>query len=395
MLRHTPDPTVRTLLIDRMAPSGVEARVLWDRLEKESDVSARRALLHSLGEYGLDRLPGPERAKLSPRLKSLYREDPDAGVHGSSGYLLRKWGMGQDVLAIDLELQKQKPVEGRKWYVNGQGQTMSMIARPGVVTMGEEAHRRRIERSYALATTEVTVEQFQRFLKERPLADFQYAEMRSPTPDSPMNSVSWYDAAAYCNWLSEKEGIPPEQWCYVPNKYGRYACGMWMKRDFANLTGYRLPTSAEWENACRAGAETEYAFGDSDELLGNYAWYDVTTRSAKSYPVGGLRPNEHGLFDMHGNMWEWCQDRYDFGYLPITWKGGLQSDAPDDLTVAGQSEESRVLRGCSFNNHASYARSADRVNVEPGVRNSDVGFRPARTFIPEANGVDPTQPDSR
>jgi formylglycine-generating enzyme required for sulfatase activity len=383
LLRHTPDPTVRTLLIDRMAPSGVEARVLWDRLENEADVSARRALLQSLGEYGLDRLPGPERAKLSPRLKSLYREDPDAGVHGSAGYLLRKWGMGKEVLAMDQELQKSKPVAGRKWYVNGQGQTMAMITKPGPFWMGEgqELRRRRIERSYAISSTEVTVEQFQRFLKDRPQKDIQYDQELSPTSDSPMNNVRWYEAAAYCNWLSEKEGISKDQWCYVPNKEGKYAEGMGMKKDFVNLTGYRLPTEAEWENACRSGSDTTYTYGESDEQLGNYAWYDITTKSAKSYPVGGLRPNEHGLFDMHGNMWEWCQDRYNLSPA-ISWKGSSIPDSQDDQATIGQEGERRVLRGGSFANPASVARSASRYGNGPGKRLFINGFRPARTFIP-------------
>ena len=90
---------------------------------------------------------------------------------------------------------------------------------------GNELHRRRIERSYAISATEVTVDQFQRFLKERPFKDVLFTPTRSPTPDSPMHGVSWYQAAEYCNWLSEKEGIPKEQWCYVPNKDGRVRGG--------------------------------------------------------------------------------------------------------------------------------------------------------------------------
>src|SRR5262249_45816429 len=150
---------------------------------------------------------------------------------------------------------------------------------------------------------EVTVEEFQRFRKDQP--DPKVA----PFPDCPMNSVTWYEAAAYCNWLSELHGIPKDQWVYQPNEKGAYAQGMKMAANYLQRTGYRLPTEAEWEYACRAGANTGFAFGESDELLGKYAWF-VGNSNGDSHPSGALRPNDLGLFDMHGNAWEWCQEKY-------------------------------------------------------------------------------------
>ncbi|MBI1915397.1 MAG: SUMF1/EgtB/PvdO family nonheme iron enzyme [Planctomycetes bacterium] len=368
LLRHVPDPTLRSYLIDRLGPGGVEARAVIDWLdpEREPDVSARRALLLALAEFDQDRLPPHERAELVPRLLALYRDDPDPGIHGATGWLLRQWQQQDKVEAIDVASRERQRPETRRWYVNGQGQTM-VIVPPGEFETVEGGKRQkvRIEHRFALAAREVTVAEFRRFHK-----DHQYFKEYAPTEDCPVNMVSWYDAAAYCNWLSKSEGIPEAQWCYVPNEKGKYAEGMKVKANVLSLSGYRLPTEAEWEYACRAGSVTAWSMGEGEDLLGKYGWYDANS-GRRLRPVGLLRPNDLGFFDLHGNVWEWCQNRYE---AFMDKKDPQKEDVVD-------SKSSRSLRGGAFDFYALDVRAAIRSSNVPANRDDSSGFRPARTVV--------------
>jgi formylglycine-generating enzyme required for sulfatase activity len=137
----------------------------------------------------------------------------------------------------------------------------------------------------------VTVAQFLKFHKDH---DHEGYKQYAPTVDCPVMMISWHDAAAYCNWVSKAEGIAEGQWCYKQKEKGAYEPAA----NHLQRTGYRLATEAEWEYACRAGADSEYCYGDPVELLGKYAWYDATSLG-KSHPAGALKPNDLGLFDMH------------------------------------------------------------------------------------------------
>jgi len=191
-----------------------------------------------------------------------------------------------------------------------------------------------------------------------------------------VNQISWFDAVAYCNWLSEQEGIPKDQWCYEPNKDGKYEDGMKMASDYLKRTGYRLPTEAEWEYACRAGADTGYSLGESAELLHKYAWFDANCMG-KCHPVGSLKSNDLGLFDMHGNEWEWCHDMY-VQYFE-TKDNKVIADTEGTTKIFTNNR--RVLRGGSFGNPPSDLRSANRhIHSEPWVRFYTHSFRPARTL---------------
>jgi formylglycine-generating enzyme required for sulfatase activity len=298
--------------------------------------------------------------------------------------------------------------------LNAEGLTMASISGPVEFRMGspetevgrnpaedspdEAQHTARIPRSYAISIHEVTVAQFRRFLEAHPevksrhryenYPDRMDQVMRDFSPDSngPQIAVTWYEAAMFCNWLSEREGLPQSEWVY-PSRMEDIRHGMRMPTDYLRRTGYRLPTEAEWEYAARAGTSTSRYFGESDSLLGEHAWYSRNPPKRKhdpvdpndpqrTSPVGRLKANTFGLFDVYGNVWEWTQSRV----LPYP-AGGVHVDVEDEELVVSDSA-ARVRRGGGFPYEAAMMRSAARgtVSAFPSLRRDNVGFRVARTI---------------
>jgi formylglycine-generating enzyme required for sulfatase activity len=187
-------------------------------------------------------------------------------------------------------------------------------------------------------------------------------------PDLPVEQVTWPQAARYCNARSRHEGLKP---CYNEDTG---------ECDFS-ASGYRLPTEAEWEYACRAGAgaDTEYAFGGDPRQLGDYAWFTANS-ARKTHPVGRKKPNAWGLYDMHGNVAEWCQDVYDPGYYAAS---------PEKDPRGPESGNDYVLRGGSWKSAADAVRSSSRLGENPGFSDAclardAIGFRCVRKPPPSA-----------
>ena len=239
-------------------------------------------------------------------------------------------------------------VGGRGWYVNSEGQTMIVIH--------SNTHREGgLNDAFAISSHEVTIAEFRRSgLK------FTLDPLIASTEDCPVHNVNWYMAAEYCNWLSEQDGIPEDQWVYEPNGEGKFAEGMKIKEKFLELSGYRLPTESEWEQACRGGSSGRYGFGQPQALLPQYS-HCVLSSSAQSRSVGSLLPNDFGLFDMHGNMLEWTQDAESGPASPI------QKDIP------------RVMRGGMFSDRPINVRSGAHFPYHPVIKDVTYGFRVARS----------------
>ena len=211
-------------------------------------------------------------------------------------------------------------------------------------------HRVQITKPFYLGIYEVTQQQYEKVMGKNP------SEFKGPS--QPVEKISWEDATEFCRKLSEMDG----------------------KND------YRLPTEAEWEYACRAGTSTRYSCGD--KLDPAFAWFSDNS-DRQTHPVGEKRPNDWGLYDMHGNVWEWCQDRYADAYY--------KSSPPDD--PAGPSTDSlRVFRGGGWNDGAGGCRSAIRGWFRPGPRGGILGFRvalvPVESAAPPEDTMPPPEPET-
>jgi eukaryotic-like serine/threonine-protein kinase len=448
LLQRTPpdDPRVRSYLIHRLSPLGADAGALIRRLEEEPNVTIRRALLLSLGEFSEEELSPAARSALVPDLQALYRTETDPGLHAAADWLLRQWkqenwlkqangqwakdrqGRDKRLEGIGQLVQKDADRTPPQWYVNSQGQTMVVIPGPVEFLMGsppteegreavELQHPRRIGRTYAVAAKAVTVREFRQFVEESKLEAWFEARGQAaplmkrygPDENGPAILVDWYRAAEYCNWLSRQDGIPEDQWCYETNAakqlqekasvlgsllgphdpLARAAGTSYfyflldrrpqvtaLRNGYLGLGAYRLPTEAEMEYACRARAVTSRYYGETEDLLANYGWYQNNSQE-RTWPVGWKKPNDLGLFDIHGNVYNWCQEEYQSDYAGS--KGGKRlEDKEDRLEIVSTSE--RVVRGGSFLYRASYLRCAYRDRGAPTNRGHVVGFRPARTL---------------
>jgi len=195
-----------------------------------------------------------------------------------------------------------------------------------------------ISKAFYMGATEVTQSQYQALMGKNP-SRFNGAR-------GPVEQVTWNDATAFCKALSKKTG----------------------KRVV-------LPTEAQWEYACRAGANTRFSFGDADKELAAHGWFSSNS-GGRSRPVGRKTPNAFGLYDMHGNVWEWCRDAFgDRSYAKA------KNVDPENTTASRY----RVQRGGSWSNDAPSCRSAMRGRSAPGDRRADFGFRVVVESGPDAD----------
>ncbi len=312
--------------------------------EVEVDAGGRKAVLVRLVPDAIPAKPGPDKVPVGKELPKPGTVDLGSGVKMEFVLIPKgKFKMGSP-----------KDEKDRNPFENG---------------FDEAQHEVEITKSFYLAKYPVTQEQYAAIAGMNPSV-FSATGGRNAqveglnTKPFPVENVTWNDAKAYCVDLTKRD------------KQGRT---------------FRLPTEAEWEYACRAGTQTVYFFGDDPQRLGDYAWYQDNA-NGRPHPVGEKKPNTWGLYDMHGNVWQWCEDYYG----PYE---GLNDKDP--LRSSKHSEDLRVVRGSSWIYQAQDCRAAIRRWNVPGDRFNEIGFRVAfdavaRSDDPDrkAAAPDPFQPKS-
>ncbi|MGA2257867.1 MAG: formylglycine-generating enzyme family protein [Thermoguttaceae bacterium] len=195
-------------------------------------------------------------------------------------------------------------------------------------------HRVRITKPFYLGKYLVTQKQWETVMGNNP--------SRFQGPQNPVEKVSWEDCQQFLDTLNTKFGVQDGK--------------------------FQLPSEAEWEYACRAGTSTKYCFGDEESGLGEYAWYDANS-SGTTHAVGKKKPNAWGLYDMHGNVWEWCRDGYNDQFY---------THSPPDDPAAPATSRFRVIRGGGWYYGANTCRSASRYISGPGFHYYVLGLRVCR-----------------
>ncbi len=352
------DPSDRTELIHNLwtdwAP---DLEVLLPLLTESKNDAFRSAICCALGRH-IPNSPA-EREQVVQVLAKLQQDAIGGGTHSAAGWALRQMRESAPIV-----LSKQDPPD-RKWTVRDVGdcQMTFVLIPPGKLTIGEDETALEVEvsKEFWLSDREVTAALF--------AAVFPQAEVPDPNGISPPKTdsgselpvfeVSWFDAVEFCNALSDLHDLNH----YYQLEHVQRGEGDRIRNAVVHPRGndgYRLPTEAEWEYACRAKSETMFCYGDDDlerpRLLREYAKFNATQAAI----CGSKLPNGWGLFDMHGNAYEWCEDLY--GAFP----------APGSH---------RVYRGGSCIDVAGYCRSAYRFRYTPDYRNYVLGFRLARSSV--------------
>lgn len=266
--------------------------------------------------------------------------------------------------SIGMKLRLIPPGEFQQGASEQEIEEFSNLEGRSLATDGPQ-HRVRLTGPFYIGVSEVTQAEYQTVIGSNPsmfspTGEFAARVAGSETTQHPVENVTWFDAIEFCNALSLREKLTP---CYerIDNDV-----------TIVSGTGYRLPTEAEWEFACRAGTESPWSFGDQDAPFEQFAWV-AGNGEFRSHPVGQLAPNAFQLHDLHGNLWEWCQDVFDPRYYesltdPIT----ADPTGPPPAGV-------RCMRGGVWDNSIRLCRSAHRGANQPTAHNASIGFRIVRT----------------
>ena len=389
------DPETTTQFISGVRARGVTPAMLIECLDAANVESTKVALILALGEFGLHEFAAKAGANLTQRISRWFQTDRSSAIHGACGWLLRAWGLADRVHAFDRAPHSADRDPHREWFTVQVGQhgepglDMTMIVFPaGEFWMGSPAserdrqnqearHRVRLTRPFAMCDRLVSRGLFTRFLAETrgeaaARAYLESVDETSPSDMHPAVGVNWYDAVLLARWLTAVSGLSESDQCYAdPATLTLDAHGYPVDRQwpfFPERQGYRLPTEAEWEYACRAGTITAFSFGSDQTLAGGYGWFQGNS-SGNLHQSSPLRPTGRGLVSMHGNSSEWCHD----------WLGFIPGGQGVDPTGAAEGP-CRAVRSGSYLSGVALSRSACRSGLPPEFAAPYGGMRLVRTL---------------
>lgn len=344
MLRLVGDPAERVHLIDAIPQWHGSLTGLLQQVTAAQTPHLRSGIILGVGSVPRNEVPVSDLEAATRILSRWYQELPDSGTHGAAGWVLRNWQ--RPLPQVDHAINAT-----RDWHLNTVEITMVKIPpvdRLPATSQSDLLNWPTASRpQFWISDREVSRGTFQIFVDDpgcpdtdKPAAWEGPDTERSPSLDHPIQRVSWSDAVMFCNWLSRRENRQEsyvrngETWQLVPG-----------------TKGYRLPTEAEWEYGCRAGTTTEFVCGNDEQFLPRYAVY----RSNQTGICGSRLPNPWGLFDVHGNVYEWCQDSF-----------------------VSDMNQRYILCSGAFDYSATKCRSSNRESNIISYRSRTIGFRIAR-----------------
>lgn len=386
-----------------LSSAGADPQPLVELLRQSLSRELRRNVLCSLSAFPVSQLKAADQEYMKAKLVD-WLGDPDNAVAAAAMHLGRRWFPEQFGAKAGSPIAVSAAAGSVPTRTIATDKTVMIEIRPPervwIGSYNFEPDRTRSEKGaymsgmqrYAIGQTEITVAQFEEFLRDEKVKafyaknPFDASKRFADRNDCPRTAARWYDAVAYCQWLSEREGLPESEWCFP---------GIWelpdaveysLPQNVLSRTGYRLPTEVEWELAAAAGSETTWPTGWTARLNDRYAWTSDNS-GGKGQPVASKLPNRFGLFDMLGNASEWCLEpfldyRLPYGSPDLRWDSRFLRGPVVAKAANPESVRNFNLRGGSYAQSDVGARPSMRVLSKPDEKIHFFGFRIART-LPE------------
>jgi formylglycine-generating enzyme required for sulfatase activity len=390
LLDFTQSPELRTKWVHTLPQWHSHLETLIEHIHSQNSVNLVSALCLGIGLMEPQTFSPDLARQLRHQIDNLLSHSDNSGVLGAARWLIQQ-PVAQSVaghLASDPQAASETsappstfsdPTFNIRWVRVRAGEFQMGNGDPTLQYAGRSLHPVQLTKDFWIADREVEVALYRKFLLDPHYAEdqkpngwkqWQADDIISPTDRHPVQQVSWLDAVLFCNWLSQRQQLMPvytfQKTIKLTDNNGKeLEIETWERSMTAN--GYRLPTEAEFELACRAGTATNYSFGNDRHFLEYYGAWSNNTR-VPAQPCGTMMPNPLGIFDMHGNVWEWTED----------WYRDYPSSKEIDPRGVEPVTNGRTFRGGGVCTFSGDPVSCSRGSARPDVRYQNLGFRLAR-----------------